>query len=100
MLKLRHEKRDVPIIETVASKDGGVDTLLITIDGLLAGRSGDRQKARERRMRRLIAQAAGRLVQDRIGRYAGSDMERLIEAAAAGEIGIAEAAQRALKIIG
>jgi LAO/AO transport system kinase len=99
MLKLRHRKRDVPIIETVAINDTGIETLLITIDGLLAAHSGDKQKARERRMRRLIAQAAGRVVQDRIGCHAGGDMERLIEAAAAGEIGIAEAAQRALKII-
>jgi LAO/AO transport system kinase len=100
MLKLRHEKRDVPIVETVAIEDSGVETLLTTIDKLLATRSGDKQKARERRMRRLIAQAAGRLVHDQIGSHVGADMERLIDAAAAGEIGIAEAAQRALKIIG
>jgi LAO/AO transport system kinase len=99
MLKLRHQKRDVPIVETVAIKDTGVEPLLAAIDTLLAARSGDRQKSRERRMRRLIAQAAGRLVHDQIGSHAGSDMKELIEAAAAGEIGIAEAAQRALKII-
>ncbi len=99
MLKLRHQRRDVPIVETVAIKDTGVETLLTTIDTLLAARSGDRQKSRERRMRRLIAQAAGRLVHDQIGSYAGSDMKQLIEAAAAGDIGIAEAALRALKMV-
>ena len=57
MLKLRHDKRDVPIVETVAIKDTGVETLLATIGSLLAARAGDKQKARERRMRRLIAQA-------------------------------------------
>jgi LAO/AO transport system kinase len=99
MLKLRHQRRDVPIVETVAIKDTGVETLRATIDTLLAARSGNKQKSRERRMRRLIAQAGGRLVHDQIGGHAGSDMKLLIEAAAAGEIGIAEAAQRALKII-
>jgi LAO/AO transport system kinase len=100
MLKLRREKRDVPIIETIAIQDTGVETLLQTIDSLLVAHRCDKQQSRQRRMRRLIAQAAGRLMHDQIGSYAGGDMESLIEAAAAGEIGIAEAAQRALKIIG
>ena len=52
-----------------------------------------------RRMRRLIAQAAGRLVHDQIGSYAGGDLDDLIKAAAAGETGIAEAARRALKLV-
>ena len=100
MLKLRQDKRDVPIIETVAIKDAGVETLASTLDRLLADRASDRQKSRERRMRRLIAQAAGRLVHDRLRDHAGAEMERLIKAAAAGDIGIAEAAERALKIGG
>jgi LAO/AO transport system kinase len=100
MLKLRHQKRDVPIIETVAINDTGVDALLVAIEGLLAARSADRPKARHQRLRRLIAQAAGREVQDRIGRHTDGGIDRLIEAAAGGEIDIAEAAQRALKIIG
>ncbi len=100
MLKLRQDKRDVPIIETVAIKDAGVETLASTLDRLLADRASDRQKSRERRMRRLIAQAAGRLVHDRLRDHTGAEMERLIKAAAAGDIGIAEAAERALKIGG
>jgi LAO/AO transport system kinase len=99
MLKLRHERRDVPIIETVAITDAGVEALLATVDGLLAARCGDRQKSRARRMRALIAQAAGRLVGDQIGSHVGNEMERLIEAAVSGDIGVAEAAQQALKII-
>ena len=51
-------------------------------------------------MRRLIAQAGSRLIHDRLRDHAGGEMEDLIKAAAAGEIGIAEAAQRALKVIG
>lgn len=99
MLKLRHEKRDVPIVETVAINDAGVEDLLAAIDRLLASRAGDRQATHRRRLRRLIAQAAGRLVHDRIGSYAGGDLDDLVNAAAAGEIGITEAAQRALKLV-
>jgi LAO/AO transport system kinase len=100
MLKLRHHNRDVPIVETVAIIDTGVETLLAIIEKLLAARAVDRQKARERRMRRLIAQAASRLVHDRLRDQASGEMEHLIKAAAAGEIGIAEAAERALRIVG
>jgi len=99
MLKLRHENRDVPIVETVATKDMGIESLFSTIASLLAARAGDKEKSRERRMRRLIAQSAGRLVHDQIGAFAGGEMASLIKAAASGEIGIAEAAQKALKII-
>jgi LAO/AO transport system kinase len=99
MLKLRHDKRDVPIVETVAIKDTGVDTLLAAIEKLLAARAGDRQKARERRMRRLIAQTASRLIDDRLLDHAGAEMQHLIKAAAAGEISIAEAAEKALQIL-
>jgi len=99
MLKLRHEKRDVPIVETVATKDIGIDTLRATIDGLLARGSDDREKSRERRMRRLIAQAAGRMVHDLVAGAAGGDLNALFKAAAAGDVGIAEAARAALKII-
>jgi GTPase len=99
MLKLRRENLDVPVIETVATKDIGIESLLSTIDGLLTVRAGDKEKSRERRMRRLIAQSAGRVVRDQIGAFGGGDMESLVKAAASGEIGVAEAAQRALKII-
>jgi LAO/AO transport system kinase len=99
MLKLRSEKRDVAIIETVATKESGVETLSAAIDGLLARSGGDRALSRARRMRRLIAQAAGRTVHDRIRDAANDEMDRLVNAAASGEIDIADAAQRALKII-
>jgi LAO/AO transport system kinase len=100
MLKLRHDKRDVPIVETIAIKDTGVETLLATIGTLLAGRTSDKQKARERRMRRLIAQAGSRLIYYGLHDHAGGEMEDLIKAAASCVIGIADAAQRALKVIG
>jgi LAO/AO transport system kinase len=99
MLKLRHDRRDVPIVETVAIKDVGVEALLASIDALLAARAGDKQQTRERRMRRLIAQAASRLIDDRLRNRMGDEMDHLIKDAAAGRIGIAEAADRALKIL-
>jgi len=98
MLKLRREHGDVPVIETVATKEAGIETLHSTIENLLATRAGNKAKSRERRMRRLIAQAAGRLVHDLIRDAASGEMESLVKAAASGEIGIAEAARRALKI--
>jgi LAO/AO transport system kinase len=99
MLKLRHVHREVAIIETIATKETGIDSLSSAIDKLLAAGAGDKQKSRARRMRRLIAQSAGRTVQDRIRDAAGGEMDDLVKAAAAGEIGLADAAQRALKII-
>ena len=50
-------------------------------------------------MRRLIAESAGRIVHDLIRDAAGGELEELVKTAASGEIDIAEAAQRALKIV-
>jgi LAO/AO transport system kinase len=99
MLKLRRDKQDVPIIETVAIKETGIGALDAVVAGLLATRAADKDKSRERRMRRLIAQSAGRTVHDRIRDTAGDGMDELVKAATSGDIGIAEAARRALKII-
>ncbi len=99
MLKLRRERLDVPIIETVATKETGIVFLHEAIVGLLATATGDKQKTRERRMRRLIAQSAGRMVHDRIRDAAGGELEGLVQAAATGKIGIVDAARRALKTV-
>ena len=69
------------------------------IDGLITARAGDKAQSRERRMRRLIAQAAGRMIDERIRDTDGNELQRLVKAAASGEIGVAEAAQRALQIV-
>jgi hypothetical protein len=66
---------------------------------LLAAGAVAKAKISERRMRRLIAQAAGRLLHDRIRDADSADLRDLADAAARGDIGIAEAAQLALKII-
>ena len=99
MLKLRHDRREISIIETVATKDTGIEDLSAAIDGLLASRATDKAKNREQRMRRLIAQAAGRMIADRMRELSGPEMEALVKKAAAGDIGIADAATRALEII-
>jgi LAO/AO transport system kinase len=99
MLTMRGEKRDVPIIMTVAIKDDGIEPLLAAIDTQLAAGAGAREKTRERRLRRLIAQAAGRLLHDRIRDADAADVDALVRDAGRGEIGIAEAAARALALV-
>ncbi len=99
MLKLRNDRRDISIIETVATEDTGIDSLSAAIDALRAARADDKAKNRERRMRRLIAQAASRMIADRMRELHGPEMETLVKKTAAGDIGIAEAAARALEII-
>ena len=99
MLELRRQKRDVPVIETVALTEAGIDALHEAITSRLAACAGDRRKKRERRMRRLIAERAGRIARDIVRDADGGDLAQLTQAAASGEIGIDAAAQRALKTV-
>ena len=99
MLKLRRDKQDIPIVETVAIKETGIDVLSAAIDGLIAARAGDKARNRERRMRRLIAQAAGRAVDESIRNATDSEINAIVKEAAAGGVGVAEAAVRALSLI-
>ena len=99
MLGLRRQKRDVPVIETVALTEAGIDALHEAITSRLAACAGDKRKKRERRMRRLIAERAGRIARDIVRDADGSDLAQLTQAAASGEIGIDAAAQRALKTV-
>jgi len=99
MLKLRQDRQDVAIVETVATKQTGIDALCTAIDGLITSRTGNKQKSRERRMRRLIAQAAGRTIHDVVRDADSGEMNALVKKAASGEIGITEATEQALKII-
>ena len=99
MLKLRREKSDVPVIETTAIKEMGIGALDKAIAGLLAARAADKARSRARRMRRLIAQTAARAISDRIRDLDSVAIDDLVKAAASGEIGIAEAAARALSVI-
>ena len=99
MLKLRQDRQGIPVIETVATKETGIPILCAAIDGLIASRVGDKARNRGRRMRRLIAQAAGRAVDESIRNATGGEIDAIVRAAAAGDVGIAEAAARALSFI-
>ena len=98
MLKLRQDRQDVAVVETAATKGTGIYALCAAVDAVLATRAGDKRKNREQRMRRLIAQAAGRAIDDAIRRAGGAEIEALVRKAASGELGIAEAAERALSL--
>ena len=98
MLELRRHNRDVPVLETVALTETGIDALHDAIVSRLAASAGDKRKRRERRMRRLIADCAGRIVRGLI-RDAGDELADLVQAAASGEIGVDAAARRALRTV-
>ena len=98
MLELRRRNRDVPVLETVALTETGIDALHDAIVSRLAASAGDKRKRRERRMRRLIADCAGRIVRGLI-RDAGDELADLVQAAASGEIGVDAAARRALRTV-
>jgi LAO/AO transport system kinase len=98
MLELRRQNRDVPVLETVALTETGIDALHDAIMGRLAAGTGDKRSRRERRLRRLIADCAGRFVRDLI-RDAGDELADLVQAAASGEIGVDAAARRALRTV-
>jgi len=76
----------------------GIDALHHAIMGRLAAGTGDKRSRRERRLRRLIADCAGRFVRDLI-RDAGDELADLVQAAASGEIGVDAAARRALRTV-
>jgi LAO/AO transport system kinase len=98
MLELRRQNRDVPVLETVALTETGIDALHDAIMSRLAASAGDKRSRRERRMRRLIADCAGHIVRDLI-RDAGDELADLVQAAASREIGVDAAARRALRTV-
>ena len=99
MLELRRQNRDVPIVETIAISETGIEALHAAITARLAAVAGDKREYRERRMRRLIADTAGRMVRDLVRGAAGSEIKDFVKAASAGEIGVDAAARRALKAV-
>jgi GTPase len=99
MLGLRQQNRDVPVLETVALTETGIDALHNAIMSRLAASAGDKRNRREQRMRRLIAESAGRIVRDLIRDADGGELARLVQAAASGEIGMDAAARRALRTV-
>jgi len=99
MLKLRRENQDVPVIETVATQETGIDSLRSAIESRIGRSADEKVQRRARRMRRLIAQRAGRMVRDLVLHSAGEEMDALVQAASAGEVDLAAAVRRALKTV-
>jgi GTPase len=99
MLALRTEQRDVPVIETVATSGAGVEALAAAVDAR-AGRSATQKRAsRLRRVRRLIAQTAGRQIRDRILTLDTPQSGALVQAALEGRCDIADAADGFLRLL-
>ena len=99
MLALRAEQRDVPVIETVAISGVGVEALAATVEAR-AGRSATHKRdSRLRRVRRLIAQAAGRQIRDRVLTLDAPKSDALVEAVLEGRCGIADAADGFLRLL-
>ena len=99
MLKLREDKKNVPIIETIATRDEGINILKSAIDSLIARSVGERQRKRVTRMQRLIAQLAGRMVQEKVLRSSSDEVDVLAKAALTGEMDLSTAVRRALKMV-
>jgi LAO/AO transport system kinase len=99
MLMLRAEQRDTPVIETVATSGAGVDALAAAIDARAGYTAAQKRANRLRRIRRLVAQAAGRKVRDRILAFDAPDGDALLQAALEGHCGIAEAVDRFLRLL-
>ncbi len=97
MLSLRADRREVPVIETVATTGAGVDALAAAIDARAVRSPDEKQAQRMRRVRRLVAEAAGRRVRDLVLASHDARSEALLEAAADGRCGVEDAAEAMLR---
>jgi LAO/AO transport system kinase len=100
MLKLREKPRqDVPLATTSAKLGDGNAKMHSVIMARMAGVRGNRTEMRERRMRRLIAQAVGNLSWRLVLDNSDGEAETLMKTASRGEITINEAARKILSRI-
>ncbi len=99
MLKLRVENSDVAVVETIATSGAGVSELAAAIDAGAARTPSQKRANRLRRVRRLVAQSAGRQIRDRVLALNDAGTDAILQAALRGEVGIAEAASRVLRNI-
>lgn len=99
MLTLRADERDVPVIETVATSGTGVDALAAAVSAR-AELSVIRKRAnRMRRIRRLVAETAGRRIRDRILALDAPQSDELLQRVIEGRCGVAEAADCFLRLL-
>jgi LAO/AO transport system kinase len=99
MLMLRAQRRDVPVINTVATSGAGVDALATAIDARARCSATQKPANRLRRVRRLIAQSAARQIRDRILALDGPQSDTLFEATLEGHCGVVEAVERILRLV-
>ena len=96
---LRAASREIPVIETVSTTGAGVDALAAAIKAR-AGRSAPQKRAhRLRRVRRLVAQSAGRQIRDRILMLDTPESDALVQGALEGRCGITDAANGFLRLL-
>jgi LAO/AO transport system kinase len=99
MLTLRAQRRETPVIETIATSGAGVEALAAAIEAI-AGRSAAQKRAhRLRRLKRLTAQSASRRIRDRILALDDPQSEALWRAALDSQISIAETVDRLLRLL-
>ncbi len=99
MLKLRADNRDVAVVETIATSGDGILELAAAIDARATRTPSQKRANRLRRVRRLVAQSAGRQTRDRILALDDAKTDAILEAALRGDIGIAEAASRLMRAV-
>ncbi|RBP18170.1 LAO/AO transport system kinase [Roseiarcus fermentans] len=99
MLTLRADARDTPVIETIATSGAGVAALAAAVEARAELPAEQKRARRLRRVRRLIAQAAGRAIRDRILGLDDPRSDAALEAALEGRCGVAEAAERVLRLL-
>ena len=95
MLELRHPDARVPVLATTATTGDGIPALADAIEAAASTMSAaDRVARRRRHLRKLIADAAARLLRDRLLARDDEELEKLCRAVAQGEIDVLTAAGR------
>jgi len=99
MLKLRRERQDVPVIETVATTGAGVAGLAAAVEARAGKTAQEKRASRTKRVQRLVAQLAGRRVCDAVLALTSAEAAAAIASAREGRISVAEAADQVLRIV-
>ena len=99
MLLLRAEQRDVPVIETVATSGVGVDALAAAVEARTNLCPEKKRVSRLGRVRRLIAQTAGRRIRDRVLGLDAPESDALLQAVLEGHCSFGEAVDRLLRLL-
>jgi LAO/AO transport system kinase len=99
MLRLRTERRDVPMIETIATSGVGVDALAAAVEARTDLSPEKKRASRLDRVRCLIAQTAGRQIRDRILALDAAASDRILQAVVEGRCGVGTAVDRLLRLL-